>query len=216
MKRRLFSLLLIIELATNAHGQMVNPCQIGQNKARQIISSGSIYFPRTIVESSFTLRKMVELDYGIKDEIYDNGTCLLEEDELECFYKLMNDEIENKWGKGFLKVQARIANKLDKEGMGYVKPKENGIKDSIIQYLKKEYPLKIDKVYLVAIKISADKEIIDVNVSSGAPRSIAISRDYGDYLLIKKAAQAIDKVYEPAYLRGKPIESLLIFWVRCD
>jgi hypothetical protein len=207
-------IILILGLWTAGFGQSFDPCKIGKNAAELAISSGTIYFPRLTIESSYTLRKMLELDYGIKDEVYSNGTDMSFEGEAECFFKEMKIEIDKRWGKRFLKEQSRIANSLDKDGIGYKEPKENGIADTLVQYLKKEHPLEFyKKNYLVRLKISGDKDIVDVGVLFGLPNATEISRDLEDYQFIKDAISKIDKVYEPGQLKGKTIDSTLIFWI---
>lgn len=207
-------ILLTLGLNTLVHGQDIAPCKIGQNEANLLLSNGEIYFPRLTVKSTYTLRKLLELEYGIKDEIYDNGSDLEFGGEAECFFEVMKAEIDKKWGKDFLKKQRRIANSLDNDGKGYKDPKENGLKDSITAYLKKEHSLDIIKNnFLVTIKISSEKEILDVGVLTGLPRATEISRERDDYRFIKEAVHKADKVYEPGQLRGKYIESTIKFWI---
>jgi hypothetical protein len=214
MKSRVFFLLLVLALSLKVPGQEVGPCQVGQNRAELTISRGVIYFPRLTTKSTYTLRKLLELEYGIKDEIYYNGTDIQLDDEAECFFKVMEYEINKKYGKDFLKEQRQLANSLDKKGMGYKDPKENGIKDLIISYVKRKHPLDIvERNYLVNIKISPEKDILDVSVSTGAPNATEISRDQDDYLFIKEAVHNVDKVYEPGQLRGKFVVSTMTFWI---
>ena len=207
--------ILTFGLSTTGFGQSFDPCRTGTNAAEFAISSGTVYFPRLTVKSSYTLRKMLELDYDIKDEVYDNGSDLIFEGEAECFFKMMETEIEKRWGKKFLKAQRRIANSLDKKGIGYKDPRENGIADSLTDYLKQEHSLDlVKKNYLVKIKISGNKDIVDIGVLSGLPYATEISRDLDDYKMISKAIHKIDKVYEPGQLRGKTVDSILMFWIK--
>lgn len=210
--KRIFALLF--GLSTIGLGQIPDPCQVGKNAAKLSISNGSIYFPRLIIKSSLTLRKLVEFEYGIKDEVYDGGSDLQFAGEAECFFRSMKNEIDERWGKNFLKDQRKIANTLDKEGFGYIEPRENGIADTLARNLKSEYYLDlIGKSYLVKIKISPNKNIVDVEVLSGLPYATEISHDLNDYRFIKEAVSKVNRVYEPGRLRGKPIESILIFWI---
>lgn len=206
--------ILTFGLSITGFGQSLEPCKKGTNAAEFAISSGIVYFPRLTVKSSYTLRKMLELDYGIKDEVYDNGSDLSFEGEAECFSKMMETEIEKRWGRRFLKAQRRIANSLDKKGIGYKDPRENGIADALTDYLKQEHPLNlVNKNYLVKLKISGNKDILDIGVLSGLPYATEISRELCDYKVIKEAIHKVDKVYEPGQLRGKTVTSILTFWI---
>ncbi len=214
---RLAAIFIILMLGVTFTGSgqpSFDPCDVGRKAAEYKISSGKIYFPRLTVESSHTQRKILELDYGIADEIYDNGSDLSFQCEAECFFKAMKIEIDKRWGKDFLKKQKRIANMLDKKGIGYIEPRENGIADTLSNYLKQKHFLELaGKNYLVRIKISADKDIIDVGVLSGLPHATEISRDLDDYQLIRNAVHAIDKIYDPGQLRGQAVDSTLTFWI---
>ena len=148
---------------------------------------------------------MLEIDFGIQDEIYDNGTDVLMDDEEDCFYRLMKEEIENRWGKAFLKNQIKIASRLEKKGIGYFEPKENGAGKLIVDLVEKGYLFHTTKVtYLVSLRISPDNEILDVSVGTS---------DSDDYQLIKEAVNKIDKVYSPGRFRGQPVLSTLSFWI---
>ena len=214
MRLRTVLAVLTFGLPTIGFGQSLDPCKTGTNAAELAISRGTIYFPRLTIKSSYTLRKMLELEYGIKDEIYDNGSDLSFEGEAECFFKMMKNEIDKRWGENFLKDQRRIANSLDRDGLGYKEPNENGIADTLTHYLKHEHPLDLDnKNYLVKIKISGNKDIVDIGVLSGLPYATEIARDLDDYQFIRDAIYKVDKVYEPGQLRGKTVESTLTFWI---
>jgi hypothetical protein len=215
MRRASALVFLIVGLSTTGFGQSLDePCKTARNAAERKLSSGTIYFPRLIVESSLTLRKMLQLEYGIIDKIYDNGSDVEIGGEAECFYEVMRTEIDNKWGKDFLNKQRRVANSLDKKGIGYVEPKENGIADTLSFYLKREHVLDlVNTNYLVRIKISGNKSIVDVGVFFGLPYAEEISRDLSDYLIINESIHRIGKIYEPGQLRGKPVESTLEFWI---
>ena len=205
--------LLTIGFPVIGFGQSFDPCRIGKDAAEFKISNGAIYFPRT-VESSYTLRKLLELEYGIKDEVYDNGSDIQFQGEAECFFKVMKTEIDTRWGKNFLKKQRRIANSLDKQGIGYKEPRQNGIADTLSRYLKREHPLDlVGEKYLVELKISGNKDIIDIGVLSGLPYATEVSRDLNDYRVISHAIHSIDKLYEPGQLRGKAVASALTFWI---
>jgi hypothetical protein len=214
MRFRTVLAVLTFGLPTIGFGQSFDPCKTGTNAAELAISSGTVYFPRLTIKSSYTLRKMLELEYGIKDDIYDNGSDLSFEGEVECFFKVMKNEIDKRWGKNFLKDQRQIANSLDRDGLGYKEPRENGIADTLSHYLKHEHPLDLaNKNYLVKIKISGNKDIVDIGVLSGLPYATEISRDLDDYQFIRDAIYKVDKVYEPGQLRGKTVESTLTFWI---
>lgn len=214
MRIRTIFAVLTFGLSTMGFGQSYDPCKIGNDAAELAISRGKVYFPRLTIESSYTLRKMLELDYGIMDEIYDNGSDMSFEGEAECFFELMKTEIDERWGKDFLKQQSLIADSLDKEGTGYREPKENGIADTLTHYLKNEHLFDSDnKNYIIKITISGNKDIIDIKVLTGVPNATEISRDIDDYQFITEAIHKVDKVYEPGLLRGKTVESTLIFWI---
>jgi hypothetical protein len=101
LMKLLILVLFILGPSSIGFGQLISPCDLGQNAAVLIISSGTVYFPRLTVKSSFTLRKMLEIEYGIMDKIYDNGTDISFGGEAECFFKVMKAEIEKRRGKDF-------------------------------------------------------------------------------------------------------------------
>jgi len=214
MKLIVFIILLAHGLVLNALGQVEEPCQLAQKKARRLVSDGEIYFPRTIVNFSLTLLKMMEVDYGIKDEVYDNGTDEILDNEDSCFFKVMKDEIERKWGKGFLITQSGIADKLEREDKGYFKPKENGIRDSLKKYVRENASKRdIKKGYLIVLKISPDRKLEDYKVYFGFIRPEPIEKESDDFLFIGKALSSVTVNCEPGRFRGKPIESFIRFYL---
>jgi len=205
---------LAFGLSMTLFGQSFDPCETGRKSAEFKISSGTVYFPRLTTKSTYTLRKMLEIEYGIRDEVYSNGSDLQFGGEADCFFEVMKTEIDKRWGKDFLRKQRRIANSLDKQGQGYKDPKENGIADSIANFLKSKYPVDLKlKAYLVSIKISPDKEILDIALLSGLPIATEMSRTESDYQLVSDAVQRTNKVYEPGQFKGKKISSTLTFWI---
>src|SRR5262245_9175013 len=94
---------LTFGLSTTLFGQSIDPCEIGRNSAEFKISSGTVYFPRLTTKSTYTLRKMLEIEYGIRDEVYSNGSDLQLGGEAECFFEVMKTEIDRRWGKDFLR-----------------------------------------------------------------------------------------------------------------
>jgi len=185
-------------------------CEIGREHADRLISSRTISFPMNI-ESTLTLRKLLEIECSVMDDIYDSGTCLQYEDEAECFYKAMQAEIEKRWGKDFLTSQQRIANRLDKEGKGYIEPQGNGLQALLSAYLSQNAPGRDpQRAYSIVLKISPDKRILDFEVFHGGLFvAQPIERNSRDYTFIKGALNSIQIDCEPARLRGKPVESLI-------
>lgn len=195
---------------TTSNVSTINGCEIGKEEALKIISSGKIYFPM-LVESSLTLRKLLEIEYGILDKGYSRGTCLRSEGEDECFSEAMLIEIEKKRGKIFLSLQQAVADELDKEGQGYVEPRENGVQDLLDRYIKTHAGGREVQVgYSIILKISPDKRMIDFEVLGGELFAKApILRNSSDYVFLKEAFSNIQINCEPARLRGKPVESLI-------
>lgn len=188
----------------------INGCEIGREEAVKIIANRQLYFPMSI-KSSLTLRKLLETEYGILDKNYSNGTCFRVEGDEECFYEAMRTEIEKKWGKGFLSKQQRLADELDKEGRGYVEPRENGMQDLLNRYINTYAPGRAAPVgYSVILKISPDKRMIDLEVLGGGLFAAEpILRNSRDYAFLKGALSSIQINCEPARLRGNPMESLI-------
>lgn len=206
---------LILLFVVNANCQKVeiDGCSAGEKKAKQLIAANVIYFPRLIVESSLTLRKLLEIEYGIRDAVYSNGSCLQFPNEAECFYRLMLDEIEKKRGKNFLPNLRRIANELDSEGKGYIESKENNIHLIFGRYVKGNAPIRDPKKgYLIILKISPDRAIADIDMLFGIFNPSAIERTSEDYLYVKDVFNKITHNCEPAQFRGKSIESEVSFF----
>jgi len=185
-------------------------CEMGKENAKRLISSQTIYFPMN-VNSTLTLRKLLEIEYGIMDEGYDPGTCLRSDGEAPCFYEVMQDEIERRWGKNFLALKQRLANELDKQGKGYVEPRENDIQDRLYTFIKTKAHDRDDKMgYSIKLKISPEKRILDLEILGGglfAERPI--ERNSKDYMFIKGALDNIGITCEPGRLHGKPVASLI-------
>jgi len=212
MNRKILLMVFMLSLSETLVGQS-DGCEMGRIIAEGKISRGMIYFPRLTVESTQTLRKMLEIDYGIMDELYDDRNDIALDGELECFYKVMKKEIEKRWGRSFLRKQRQIANSIDHKGIGYVAPKENGISDSIVAIIKKHaFEMKLS-AYLVLIKISPEKEVLDLLLLHGVPVATELPKADPDYQILKKVIQEVDKVFEPGYMRGKKIPSTLMFWI---
>ena len=197
-----------------ASGQHRN-CPKGQDAAKKLISNNRIFFPR--VEGgaiSPTLTMLLEVDYKIEDELYDNGFDFDFEGENECFYQVMLQEIETKWGKDFMKLKKAEADKLDKNGIGYVEPKENGIRDSLRRYVRENAPKRdIKKGYLIELKISPDRKLESYKVFFGLIRPQPIEKKSDDYLFVGKALDHVTVNCEPGRFRDKPIESSIYFYL---
>src|SRR5258706_13285067 len=76
-------------------------CESGIKTAQKRLANRQIYFPRYIVHSSVTLRKILEIDYGIIDDFYDQYDFGFQQ-EYNCHDSLMLKAISNKWGADFL------------------------------------------------------------------------------------------------------------------
>lgn len=65
------SIHLIFLFAINANCQRIeiDGCSSGEKEAKQLIAANTIYFPKRSVESSLTLRKLLEIEHGIKDAV---------------------------------------------------------------------------------------------------------------------------------------------------
>ena len=206
-------LIFLFAIKANCQRIEIDGCSSGEKEAKQLIAANTIYFPRLIVKSTLTLRKLLEIEYGIKDAVYDNGTCLRFPNEEQCFYRLMLGEVEKKWGKNFLSDQQRIANELDNKGKGYIESKENDIHLIFGRYVKENAPVRDPrKGYLIVLKVSPDKTIADIDVLFGIFNPSPIEKTSEDYLYIKKVMNIINHSCEPAQFRGNLIESEISFF----
>jgi hypothetical protein len=212
MKRLL--ILFILLLSTALHGQTKKEtetidkeaCESGKKRALKRLELGQICFPRYIFDSSITLRKTLEIDYGIRDELYDTLYDFGLQSELECHDEIMKRVIDDKWGEDFLKDQKRIADNLDKQNLGFREPSNEKIEASIKKYLKENLKTQ-STVYnyfalYVLFTISPQGHVIKLKVSKAGQGFLP--KNDPTFLAVVKACDGFMDNWTPSTINNVP------------
>gem|GEM_PF-3104058 len=178
-------------------------CESGVKKAQARLAKGQIYFPRYIFNSSVTLRKMLEIDYGIIDDFMDEYDFGIQQ-EYDCYDSLMLKAINDKWGADFLEKQRQLADKLEREGKGFATPSnpaaEKGIHQLVLQGYKdngiRYKRFRIDLVISTTGKI-VKQEIHALSEGEVTDKEIEI---------INTAISKYSGNWTPGGIKGQPIE----------
>ncbi len=178
-------------------------CENGVKEAKKKLAYGQIFFPRYTFHSSVTLRKMLEMDYGIIDDFYSKYDFSFGRTD-DCFDSVMLKAISDKWGVDFLEKQRQLADKLEKEGKGYVTPSNptaekgihqlmlQGYRDNGIRYKR----FRIDLVISTTGKI-AKHDIHSLSEGEVTAKEIEIIND---------AISKYSDNWTPGGIKGKPIQ----------
>jgi hypothetical protein len=208
--------LLIIILLTstiNLWGQSKDElCKSGTRTAKEKLAEGHIYFPRYIFDSSITLRKILEMDFGIIDGIY-SELCIELEEELKCHDQLMRKAIEEKWGRHFLKRQRHIADKLLKQNKGFKEAFNREAKKGIEKEITKDY-VRTDykrRSYDLVLTISTTGQVTNYKIFYAS--LFGVGQEVDDEIelrLIRDALKNYMNNWTPGEIKGKPIEMITI------
>jgi hypothetical protein len=178
-------------------------CEIGVRQAQKRLGNGQIFFPRYIFKSSITLRKILEMDYGIIDDFYSEYDFSVERVD-NCFDSVMLKTINDKWGADFLVRQRQLADKLIAEGKGYKIPSSNDNEKSIDQLMRKGY---IDngirlKRFRIDLVISSDGKIVKHEIQSLSEGEVTAK----EIEIINDAIAKYSNNWTPGELKGIPME----------
>ncbi|HCW07120.1 MAG TPA: hypothetical protein DGG95_07130 [Cytophagales bacterium] len=216
-----YILLLSTDLLGQTKEEMVTVnkemCESGKERALKRLALGQICFPRYIFESSITLRKTLEIDYGILDELYDTLYDIGYQSEFECHDEIMKKAIEDKWGEKFLKDQKEIADKLDKQNLGFKEPTNEKIETSIKKYLNENLKIR-STVYNyfelgVIFTISPRGQVVKLKVSKARE---FLTKDDPTYLAVEKACEGFKDNWTPATINKVPKQADKYFFITIE
>ena len=178
-------------------------CESGKRTARERLVKGQIYFPRYIFDSSVTLRKMLEMDYGIIDDFY-NEFDIEFEAELNCHDSIMLKAIGDRWGTDFLNKQRQLADKLDKEGRGYTTPSGQENVKGIDELMRKGYAhngIRL-KRFTINLVISTSGKIVSHDIHSNSDGEVTQK----EIEIITDALSKYSNNWIPGGINGRPLE----------
>jgi hypothetical protein len=202
MRMSIVTILLFVSLAVS--GQKLKAfCESGRRTAQERLARGQIYFPRYIVDSSITLRKMLEIDFGIVDALY-SEYCVEVETELNCHDSVMLKAISDKWGADFLSKQQQLANRLIKEGKGYITPSSHENVQGIDEMMRKGYAdngIRL-KRFTINLIISTSGKIVSHDIHANSAREVTQK----EIVIITDALSKYSDNWVPGGINGRPIE----------
>jgi hypothetical protein len=178
-------------------------CESGVRQAQKRLANGEIYFPRDIFDSSITLRKILEMDYGIIDGSYSKVDFGFQAED-ECFDSVMLKAISDKWGADFLAKQKQLADKWVAEGKGYKTPLSVDKEKVIDQMMRKGYTdngIRL-KRFRIDLVISSDGKIVKQEIHSLSEGEVTAK----EISIINDAIAKYSDNWAPGELRGIPME----------
>jgi hypothetical protein len=202
MRRIVFILLSLSSLTLLGQSKM-EVCEWGKREAQNKLEKGQIYFPRYIFHSSVTLRKMLEMDYGIIDESYSDSDILYQPQD-DCFDSVMIKAISDKWGADFLNKQRQLADKLEKEGKGYVTPSNPTAEKGIDQLMRQGYKdngIRY-KRFRITVVISTTGKIVKHEIHALSEGEVTAK----EIEIIDEAISKYSDNWTPGGIKGNPLE----------
>lgn len=140
--------------------------------AEQKIQNDSLILPQYKFHPSLTetFKRWVNLKYKIINWNYVHGDLI--RPETKCFDEYMFEEIENRFGKGFFESQRKVADSLDKKGLGYIEPLYLESDDSLKKFINKS--INIDS--LNRERISSKLILFEINENGIVTKSLVFRR----------------------------------------
>ncbi len=178
-------------------------CKSGVREAQNRLAKGQIFFPRYIFDSSITLRKILEMDYGIIDGFYRKYDFGFQAED-DCFDSVMLKAISDKWGTDFLVRQRQLTDKFVVEGKGYKTPESNGNEKAIDQLMRKGYAnngIRL-KRFRIDLVISSEGKIIKHEIHSLSEGEVTPK----ELTIINDAIVKYSDNWVSGELRGIPLE----------
>ncbi|MFN3404265.1 MAG: hypothetical protein ACK40G_09250 [Cytophagaceae bacterium] len=189
-------------------------CSDFLTKAERMVKDDSLLLPQYhfYPHQTESFKRWVKIKYNIIDKNIVSG-CIIRP-EIKCFEAFMVQAIENKYGKGFFDLQNKVADSLDKNGMGYIQPVFPGSDDSLLKLIRNSInsnALKKDAntSLFIFFEISENGMVEKATVLKGSV--VAAKIEDKDPLQIK-----VNKIFckagkwQPAKFLGKAVKSYYI------